>query len=64
MNVNIHETVEPSGRHPRVLRDAIAKPFPMVFQKSWLSDEVPSDWRKGNIAPLFEKGRKENPGND
>ena len=24
---------------------------------------VPSDWKKGNIVPLFKKGRKEDPGN-
>ena len=28
-----------------------------------LSGEVPGDWKKGNIAPIFKKGRKEDPGN-
>lgn len=25
--------------------------------------EVPDDWRKANITPIFIKGRKEDPGN-
>ncbi|KAK4822059.1 hypothetical protein QYF61_008868 [Mycteria americana] len=35
----------------------------MIFEKSWQSGEVPGDWKKGNIAPIFRKGRKEDPGN-
>ena len=25
--------------------------------------EVPEDWRKANVTPLFKKGKKEDPGN-
>ena len=28
-----------------------------------MSGEVPGDWKKGNITPIFKKGRKEDPGN-
>ncbi|KAK4830822.1 hypothetical protein QYF61_013751 [Mycteria americana] len=34
-----------------------------VHEQQSRPGEVPSDWRKGNIAPIFKKGRKEDPRN-
>jgi len=35
----------------------------VIFIKSMSSGIVPQDWRDGNIAPIFKKGSKKEPGN-
>ncbi|KFQ03487.1 RNA-directed DNA polymerase from mobile element jockey, partial [Leptosomus discolor] len=65
-NLNIHKSMGPDETHPRVLTelaDVVAKPLIMIFEKSRQSGEVPGDWKKGNVMPIFEKGRKEESGN-
>jgi len=41
----------------------VAKPLFVIFEKSWQSGEVPTDWKMGNTTLFFEKGEKEDPGN-
>jgi len=45
------------------LANVVANPLSITFEKSGQSGEVPGDWKKGNIVPIFEKGRKEGPRN-
>ncbi|KFP43754.1 hypothetical protein N324_03716, partial [Chlamydotis macqueenii] len=64
-NLNMHKSMESDKMYPRVLRKlagVVAKPPSMIVEKLWQSGEVPADWKKGNIAPIFKKGKKEDPG--
>ena len=45
------------------LADVIAEPLSIIFERSWRTGEVPEDWRKANVTPVFKKGKKEDPGN-
>jgi len=55
----VHKSVGPDEvppQVPRELADEVAKLLSVIFQKSWKSGEVPTDWKRGNIAPIFKKG--------
>ncbi|GAB0203967.1 mitochondrial enolase superfamily member 1 [Grus japonensis] len=65
-HLDTHKSMGPDGIHPRVLRELaeeLAKPLSIIYQQSWLTGEVPDDWRLANVTPIYKKGRKEDPGN-
>ncbi|KGL82471.1 RNA-directed DNA polymerase from mobile element jockey, partial [Tinamus guttatus] len=65
-NLNTHKSMGPDGMHPRVLHelaDVIAKLLFIIFERSWRTGEMPEDWKKANVTPVFKKGKKEDPGN-
>ena len=61
-----HKSMGLDGIHPRVLRELVevlTKPLSIIYQQSWLTGEVPVDWKLANVTPIYKKGRKEDPGN-
>ena len=56
----------PDRLHPRVLRElaeVIAELLSAIYQRSWLSGEVPEDRRLSDVDGNHKKGCKEDPGN-
>ncbi|TRZ09972.1 hypothetical protein HGM15179_017134, partial [Zosterops borbonicus] len=64
--LDAHKSMGPEGIHPRVMRqlaDELAKPLSIIYNQSWLTGEVPEDWKLANVTPIHKKGRKEDPSN-
>lgn len=62
LHLDCHKSMGPNGLHHQVLRElagVTAEPLSAIYQRSWLSGEVPEDWRLVNVTPNYKKGHKE-----
>ncbi|GAB0178848.1 mitochondrial enolase superfamily member 1 [Grus japonensis] len=65
-HLETHKSMGPDGIHLTLLRELVeelAKPLSIIYQQSWLTGEVPDNWRLANVTPIYEKGPKEDLGN-
>ncbi|KFV54445.1 hypothetical protein N328_08736, partial [Gavia stellata] len=65
-NLKEHKYMGPDEMHQWVLKelaDEVANPLSTIFEKLWQSGEVHTDWKEGNVTPIFKKGEKEYTGN-
>ena len=54
-HLDTHKSMGPDGIHPRVLRElaeVLPQPLSILDQQSWLTGEVPVDWRLANVTPI------------
>jgi len=52
-----HKSMGPDEMHPWVLRelaDEVTKPLSIISERSLRSGDVPTDWSRGNITPIFK----------
>ncbi|PKU31850.1 rna-directed dna polymerase from mobile element jockey- hypothetical protein [Limosa lapponica baueri] len=60
--LDIHKSMGPDGMHPGVLRElaeVVAGPLSIIFERPWRTGEVPEDWRKANVIPVFKQGKED-----
>ena len=46
----------------RELAGVVVKTLSIIFRLSWLTADVPVDWKLANVTPIFRKGQKDDPG--
>ena len=61
MKLNMYKSMGPDDIHPRVLRemaDVVAEPLSIIFEKSWLSGEVPVTGKRETLFLFLRKGER------
>jgi len=51
----------PDGIHPLLLKECasvLAEPLSLIYQKSYATGTLPTDWKTANIVPIYKKGSR------
>ena len=59
--INLHESMDPNGIDPHVLRElaeVTAEPHSITCERSWRTGDVPEHWRRASVTPVFKKNKK------
>lgn len=49
-----------SSTYALKIKDIVSEPLALLFNKSLMNKEIPMDWKKANITPIFKKGDRSN----
>ena len=62
-DLNPNKAPGPDGIHARILKVCASNldhPLSLLFNMSYESGSIPSDWKNANVVPVFKKGSKGN----
>ena len=60
-NLKSYEAQGPDNIHPWIIKELAVKIAPsltLTFWKSYVTGEVPTDWLKANVSPIFKNSPK------
>ena len=66
MQLNVHKSMDGLDISLGIRREmahVVANLLSIIFEKSWLSGEVPGDWKREALLPFLRKGERKDPGN-
>ena len=59
--LNVNKSCGPDAVHPRILKelaDLIAEPLTFLLNKTLEQNDIPADWKKAYVSPIFKKGAR------